>query len=79
MQTLLSGRTHPGVIAELAPGLFAVVLLAVIACHWLGAPAAFLVAAMMVYLAMAALLAWRLPGGSSLGVANRVTLARGVP
>jgi phosphatidylglycerophosphate synthase len=79
MQTLLSGRTHPGVIAELALGLFAVVLLASLACRLLGAPAAFLVAAMMVYLAMAALLAWRLPQGSSLGAANRVTLARGVP
>ena len=31
------------------------------------------------YLAMAALLAWRLPRGNSLGAANRVTLARGVP
>jgi len=79
MQAILYGRKFPGAIVELALGLFAVVLLASLACRWLGAPTRFLAAAMLVYLTIAMLLAWRLPRGTSLGAANRVTLARGVP
>lgn len=70
---------HSGVIAELALGLLGAVLLSSLVRIGLGAPRAFLVTAVLVYLAMAAVLVWHWPHGNrSLGAANRITLARGV-
>lgn len=70
---------HSGAIAELALGLLGAVLLSSLVRIGLGAPRAFLVTAVLVYLAMAAVLAWHWPHGNrSLGAANRITLARGV-
>ena len=78
MQSRSSGAPRRHLIAELLTGCAAVLLLAYAAGRWLAAPPAFAVAATAGYLAMAALIAWRLPTDSGLGPANRVTLARGV-
>jgi len=78
MQTRSTEAARRLLIAELVIGCAAVLLLASTAGRWLNAPPAFTAAATLGYLAMAALIAWRLPKGSRLGPANRVTLGRGV-
>ncbi len=69
-------RSHA--IVDLGFGGLALLLLAGAAWHALGASPRFVVAATVVYLLLAALLAWRLPAGVALGAANRVTLGRAV-
>lgn len=51
-------------------------LLALLIQRLLAAPATFVPAALLVYLAIALLVAWRFPAGKGLGAANRVTLVR---
>ena len=70
---------YSGASAELALGLLGAVLLSSLVSIGLGAPRAFLVTAVLAYVAMATVLAWHWPHGNrSLGAANRITLARGV-